>query len=50
VIDPTDWLCGAVDCPAADELGRPFYKDATHLRASVARQRFDAVDRFVYLQ
>ncbi len=50
VIDPTDWLCGAVDCPAADELGRPLYKDATHLRASVARQRFDAVDRFVYLQ
>ena len=50
VLDPAKWLCGAADCPAADEFGRPLYKDATHLRASVARQRFDAVDRFVYVQ
>ena len=50
VIDPSDWLCTAAWCPAADERGRPLYKDATHLRASVARERFDAVDRYVYLR
>ncbi len=50
VIDPTDALCGASHCPAADELGRPLYKDESHLRASVARERFFAVDKYVYLE
>lgn len=50
VIDPLELLCSAAFCPAADEHGRPLYKDATHLRASVARARFDAVDRYVYLR
>jgi peptidoglycan/LPS O-acetylase OafA/YrhL len=50
VIDPTDWLCTPTLCPSVDERGRPLYKDASHLRASVARERFLAVDRFVYLQ
>jgi hypothetical protein len=28
--------------------GRPLYRDESHLRASVARERFQAVDRYVY--
>jgi hypothetical protein len=31
-------------------VGRPLYKDESHLRASVARERFLAVDRYLYLQ
>jgi len=50
VIDPAEWLCNPAYCPAADERGRPLYRDATHLRASAARERFDAVDRYVYLR
>jgi len=50
VIDPTEWLCSAAFCPAADERGRPLYKDASHLRASVVRERFSAVDKFVFIE
>jgi len=50
VIDPADWLCTASSCPAADETGRPLYRDASHLRASAARERFGAVDPFVYIR
>ncbi len=50
VIDPADWLCTASYCPSADEAGRPLYRDATHLRASAARERFGAVDSFVYIR
>lgn len=50
VVDPAEWLCNPAYCPAADERGRPLYRDATHLRASAARERFDAVDRYVYLR
>ena len=50
VVDPTEWLCTAKDCPTADEAGRPLYKDDTHLRASFARERFGAIDRFIYLK
>ena len=50
VIDPADWLCSASHCPSVDERGRPLYKDESHLRASVARERFVAVDRYVYLK
>jgi len=49
VVDPTDWLCGPSLCPAADEGGRPLYKDDSHIRASVARARIDALDGYVYL-
>jgi hypothetical protein len=31
-----------------DEQGRPLYKDESHLRASVARERFLAVDPYLY--
>ena len=50
VIDPADWLCSPKLCPSADELGRPLYKDESHLRASVARERFSAMDGYVYLR
>jgi peptidoglycan/LPS O-acetylase OafA/YrhL len=50
VVDPTEWLCTPSLCPSVDERGRPLYKDASHLRASVARERFLAVDRYVYLR
>jgi len=49
VLDPTDWLCGRDACPAADEQGRPLYKDDSHLRASYAREHFTAFDSYVYL-
>jgi hypothetical protein len=48
VIDPAEWLCTPSVCPSADEHGRPLYKDRSHLRASAARERFLAVDRYVY--
>ncbi len=48
VIDPAEWLCTPSMCPSVDEQGRPLYKDASHLRASVARERFRAVDAYVY--
>lgn len=48
VVDPTEWLCTPTLCPSVDEQGRPLYKDESHLRASVARERFLAVDRYVY--
>jgi len=50
VLDPTDWLCGPAACPAADEHGRPLYMDDSHIRASVARARITALDRYVYLE
>jgi peptidoglycan/LPS O-acetylase OafA/YrhL len=50
VIDPNEWLCTPKNCPTADEAGRPLYKDDTHLRASFARERFGAIDEFIYLK
>jgi peptidoglycan/LPS O-acetylase OafA/YrhL len=50
LFDPTELLCRGGWCPAADERGRPLYKDATHLRASYAREHFDAIDCYVYVQ
>ncbi len=50
LVDPTEWLCTAAYCPAVDSFGRPLYKDESHLRASVARACFDAMDRYVYLE
>ena len=50
LIDPADWLCPALQCPTADEFGRPLFIDGSHLRASVARERFRAIDPYVYLR
>lgn len=50
LIDPADWLCSPSHCSPVDERGRPIFIDGSHLRASVARERFRAVDPYVYLQ
>jgi peptidoglycan/LPS O-acetylase OafA/YrhL len=50
LIDPADWLCTASHCPTADELGRPLFMDGSHLRASLVRDRFSAIDAYVYLR
>jgi peptidoglycan/LPS O-acetylase OafA/YrhL len=49
VIDPVDAICDASTCAAVDERGHPLYKDDSHLRPDVARERFEAFDRYVYL-
>ena len=48
-VDPADWLCSRDVCPALDDNNRPLFKDQSHIRASVVRDRFPALDRFVYL-
>jgi hypothetical protein len=48
-VDPADWLCSKEACPALDDDDRPLFKDLSHIRASVVRDRFSALDRFVYL-
>jgi len=48
LLDPSDWLCGKQYCPPVDERGRPIYVDGSHVRASIMRERIDALDRFVY--
>jgi hypothetical protein len=48
LVDPVEVICSATECPALDAAGNPLYKDETHLRSSIARERFDALDRFVY--
>lgn len=48
VIDPSDTWCTATECPTTDAAGNPLYKDSSHLRTSVVRRRFDALDHLVY--
>jgi hypothetical protein len=48
-VDPADSLCSSAACPALDDADRPLFKDLSHIRASVVRERFAALDRFVYL-
>jgi hypothetical protein len=50
LVDPLDKLCSDTECPTVDPDGSPLFMDESHLRASVVRQRFDALDRFVYLR
>jgi peptidoglycan/LPS O-acetylase OafA/YrhL len=50
LIDPAALLCPSLHCPTADEFGRPLFIDGSHLRASVARERFAAIDAYVYLR
>jgi SGNH domain (fused to AT3 domains) len=49
LLDPKDWLCSAETCSALDERGRLIYKDTMHVRPSIARERFIALDQFVYV-
>ena len=49
VIDPVDLLCSPTTCPTTDDQGNPLFKDDSHLRTSVVRRGFDALDRYVFL-
>ena len=48
IIDPVDLLCSPSTCPTTDGQGNPLFKDDSHLRTSVVRQRFDALDSYVF--
>lgn len=48
LVDPADTLCSDSMCRTVDDAWNPLFKDQTHLRASVVRNRFDALDRFIY--
>lgn len=48
LVDPADTLCSDSMCRTVDEAWNPLFKDQSHLRASVIRNRFDALDRFIY--
>jgi hypothetical protein len=49
LVNPFDALCTATVCPSIDPEGNPLYTDDSHLRASMVRERFDLLDRFLYL-
>lgn len=48
IVDPADTLCTSKVCPTTSPDGSPLFKDSSHLRTSVVRGRFDALDRFVF--
>ncbi|MCP5339614.1 MAG: SGNH hydrolase domain-containing protein [Steroidobacteraceae bacterium] len=48
-VNPLDTFCSATHCPALSAEDDPLFKDATHIRASVVRDKFSALDRFIYL-
>lgn len=45
VIDPLDVLCDSFQCPTVGPNGAPLYMDSNHLRASVAREAAQFIDR-----
>ena len=47
LVDPMRVLCTDLVCSPVDDLGRPLYKDMTHIRSSVARDRIMLLDPFV---
>lgn len=44
VIDPLDYLCKDLFCPAIYGDGEPMYKDASHLRAAYVRDNVSFID------
>jgi hypothetical protein len=44
IIDPFEWMCDAVMCPATDATGRLIYRDASHIRASYVRTHASFID------
>ena len=48
-VNPMDYLCSATICPSTDPDGTPLYRDGTHVRAAVIRDRFSGFDQFVYM-
>jgi hypothetical protein len=49
VIDPLDYLCGPVVCPALAPDGSPMYRDAAHLRIEYVRKYLTYLDRTVQM-
>jgi hypothetical protein len=47
VIDPAGWLCADGHCAFTDDRGIPYFKDATHLRASFVRCCVKDFDRLI---
>jgi len=48
VIDPMNTFCTALVCPTITDDGRPLFMDESHLRSSIVREEFDALDGYVY--
>jgi peptidoglycan/LPS O-acetylase OafA/YrhL len=49
LVDPLDYLCTMALCPTTTDDGRPLLMDESHLRSSIVRQRFNALDRYVFV-
>jgi peptidoglycan/LPS O-acetylase OafA/YrhL len=49
LLDPDQWLCDATACPAVDANGQPMYSNASHIRATVTRERAIGLDQFVLI-
>ncbi len=47
VMDPLEWLCSGNTCQFTDDAGVPYFKDATHLRASYVRCCITAFDNLL---
>jgi len=50
VIDPAGWLCSDERCALADPEGIPYFRDATHLRASFVRCCVRDFDQLVVIE
>lgn len=50
IVDPMPLLCSPTSCAPVDAEGVPMYRDLSHIRATVARDRIDLLDRFVFVQ
>jgi len=46
-IDPANWVCDARRCVFTDQAGIPYFKDATHFRASFVRESVTDFDPIV---
>jgi peptidoglycan/LPS O-acetylase OafA/YrhL len=49
LLDPDQWVCDATICPVVDANGQPMYSDASHIRATVTRERAIGLDQFVLI-
>jgi hypothetical protein len=45
VIAPMDSLCTRDFCPSLDEVGKPIYKDSSHLRPEYVRRSVGYIDQ-----
>jgi peptidoglycan/LPS O-acetylase OafA/YrhL len=47
VIAPMDFLCTKEFCPSLDEVGKPIYKDSSHLRPEYVRRSVGYIDQAI---